>query len=435
MMAKSIDKEVMAKKMFEEGDGDDLLIDTERSKSRVTIREEARTSLIQRRSPAQFIPIRSIVKRSVAQVRTSDFDPEKYPEDKCLLESIRSRGVVTPVMVKEYIEDDDDLLADTRYELIYGHRRVSACKVLGFTSVPAFVVEPTVKADEVTMTENIGVRPLNSYERGCEFDRYLSIHDVSIRVFAASNGFTHSYVSQLISAYRSAKTCPEIEMLYRDGILGSRYLPELVKLFENSGEAVRELLIEKLPDLSVMQIKNLLDFCGTGGSPAGYLKSLERPAVIEPGRDQAANCITETPEQNNCRPARESETAAFWNGLASNESFIRKKASVFSCSDEDVKKAVEICGEKEASPEMLRYLLMLRRSGSSLNGEVFESVARIAGDRNTEKVLSLYAASYEKTAERRIACERCIEKLSLSDQADKDILRKILQPESGQNGQ
>ncbi len=285
------------------------------------------------------------------------------------------------------------------------------------------------------MTENIGVRPLNSYERGREFDLYLSSHDVSLRVFAASNGFTHSYVSQLISAYRSAKTCPEIEMLYRDGILGSRYLPELVKLFEKSGEAVRELLIEKLPDLSVMQIKNLLDYCENGGSPAGYLKSMERPAMVEPDLDQTANCVTETPDQNNGQPDRESDTAAFWNGLASNESFVRKKASVFSCSDEDVKKAVEICGEKEASPEMLRYLLMIRRSGSSLTGEVFESVARIAGDRNTEKVLSLYAASYEKTAERRSACERCIEKLSLLDQADKDILKKILQPESFQKGQ
>lgn len=430
MMAKNIDKTAIAMKMFDEGDADDLLIDTERSRSRVTIREESRASLIQRRSPAQFIPIRSIVKRSSAQVRTSDFDPEKYPEDKCLLESIRSRGVVTPVMVKEYIEDDDDLLAETRYELIYGHRRVSACKVLGFTTVPAFVVDPLVKSEEVTMTENIGVRPLNPYERGCEFDRYISSHDMSIRVFAASNGFTHSYVSQLISAFRSAKTCPEIEALYQDGILGSRYLPEIVRMYENAEEKVRELLVEKLPELSVSQIKNLLDFCGTGGSPAGYLKAMERTAKGKLSSDTESDSGNGNKEKHHGTSGSASDTAVFWKGLNSNKSFLRKKASVYGCTEEDVRNAVKICGEKESSPEMLRLLLMLRSSGNSVSSEAFDSLQRVATDKNTEKALSLYAVSYEKMAERRIACEKCIDKLDTSEQTDKDILRKILQLES-----
>ena len=432
-MAKHFDKTAMAKKMFEEGDGDDLLIDAERGKSRVTIREESKVSLIQRRSPAQFIPIRSIVKRSVAQVRTSDFDPEKYPEDKCLLESIRNRGVVTPVMVKEYIEDDEDLLADTQYELIYGHRRVSACKVLGYTTVPAFVVDASVKSEEVTMTENIGVRPLNPYERGREFDRYLSCHEVSMRVFAESNGFTHSYVSQLISAYRSAVTCPEIEMLYRDGILGSRYLPELVKLYENSDEKVRELLIEKLPELPVSQIRNLLDFCGNGGSPAGYLKAAEGPAAGELSPDSDGD--RGTGERKCVTPDRDPDTAAFWAGLGSNRSFLGKKASVFGCSEEDVKEAVKTCGEKEASPEMLRYLLMLCRTGNRPDRRAFESLERIAGNRNMGKALSLYAASYEKTAERRIACERFMNKTDLPEKDAREIMRKILRMESGTEGQ
>ena len=81
-MAKQIDKNAVAKKMFDEGEPDDLLIEPERSSKRVTIREEAGVSLIKRRSPAQFIPLASIVKRSASQVRMSDFNPEKYPEDK-----------------------------------------------------------------------------------------------------------------------------------------------------------------------------------------------------------------------------------------------------------------------------------------------------------------------------------------------------------------
>ena len=68
-MSRTPDKNAIARKMFDEGDPDDLLIDTERSTKRVTIRDEASVSLIKRRSPAQFIPLSSIVKRSAAQIR------------------------------------------------------------------------------------------------------------------------------------------------------------------------------------------------------------------------------------------------------------------------------------------------------------------------------------------------------------------------------
>ena len=105
-MARTIDKTEMVRKMFDEGEPDDLMIEAERSAKRVTIREESNVSIIKRRSPAQFIPLSSIVKRSDAQVRLVDFDPEKYPEDKSLLESIRNRGLVSPVAVKEYLEDE-----------------------------------------------------------------------------------------------------------------------------------------------------------------------------------------------------------------------------------------------------------------------------------------------------------------------------------------
>ena len=245
-MARIPDKNTIARKMFDEGDPDDLFIDTERSTKRVTIRDEANVSLIKRRSPAQFIPLSSIVKRSAAQIRLTDFDPEKYPEDKCLLESIRNRGVVTPVMVKEYLSDDDDLLADSKYELIYGHRRVSACKVLGFTTIPAFVVDSTVNAADVTMTENIGVRTLNAYERGREFTNYLAEHNISMRSLAELNGFSHGYVSKLIDAYRASRKSPEIESLFQDGRLYFRDVPELADLYEKSDEPSRELLVEML---------------------------------------------------------------------------------------------------------------------------------------------------------------------------------------------
>ena len=428
-MAKNPDNTAAARKMFDQEDPDDLIIETERSRKRVTIRDEAKVSLIRRRSPAQFIPISGIVKRSNAQVRLSDFDPDRYPEDKSLLESIRHHGVVTPVMVKEFMEDEEDLLADTQYELIYGHRRVSACKVLGFTTIPAFIVEPAVESDEVTMTENIGVRTLSAYERGREFDRYLSSHDITLRAFAEMNGFPHSYVSELISAYRSVSGYPELAAVYQDGMIRSRFIPALVQLYEKSPEPVRELLIERIPDLSQKQIKELLEVCRTGGSAAGFLKSADTlaiPADAVDGTDFDKHKAT--PEEDiGLQEKKEplAEITEMWEGLESDRTFMAKQSALYTCSEEDVKEAVQICRKGNARPELLRCMLLIRKNGGTLSDETLASVKRVVEDSSAGKAVSLYISAYEKMNERRLSCERRLGSLGISDSSDLEVLKKL----------
>ena len=425
-MAKPIDKNAVAKKMFDEGEPDDLLIEPERSSKRVTIREEAGVSLIKRRSPAQFIPLASIVKRSVSQVRMSDFNPEKYPEDKCLLESIRNRGVVTPVMVKEFIEDDDDLLADTRYELIYGHRRVSACKVLGFTTIPAFVVESTVSSADVTMTENIGVRTLNAYERGREFDSYLSSHSISLRAFSEQNGFPHPYVIELIRAYKSSRSCPEIEALYQDGRLYSRDIPDLTALYEKSDEPVRELLVEMLPDLSRKQMKELTELCSTGGSAAGYLKALKVTHGSGVSPEPAADTKTEPENPHHEENVQIPELTDLWKTLENDGNYVRRQAALFDCSETDVKEAARICRKGNARPELLRCMLLIRKNGGEITEKALETVQRISEDRNAERAVSLYLSAYEKLEKQRKACEKRFGALHPDGGSDMEILNRLL---------
>ena len=427
-MPKTPDKNAIARKMFDEGDSDDLLIDTERSTKRVTIRDESNVSLIKRRSPAQYIPLSSIVKRSSAQIRLTDFDPEKYPEDKCLLESIRNRGVVTPVMVREYIEEDDDLLADSRYELIYGHRRVSACKVLGFTTIPAFVVESTVNAADVTMTENIGVRTLNAYERGREFDNYLATHDISMRSLAEVNGFTHGYVSRLIDAYRASQKSPEIESLYQDGRLYFNDVPKLVNLYEKSDEPTQELLVEMLPELSGKQTAELISLCASGGSAAGYLKALTAPIMTMP----AAN--SDGPKETVINPEPQpdkitktvSELEDLWRALQSDEKYVRKQAAIYECSESDVREAAKVCREGNARPDMLACMLLMKRNGGKISDKTLKTVMRVTEDRTAGKALSLYVSAYEKMKERRSACIKRFESLISNDCADSDVLNRLL---------
>ena len=415
-MARTIDKNEVARKMFDEGDPDDLLIETDRSSKRVTIREESNVSIIKRRSPAQFIPLSSIVKRSDAQVRLVDFDPEKYPEDKSLLESIRNRGVVTPVMVKEYLEDDDDLLADAKYELIYGHRRVSACKVLGFTTIPAFVVDSTVNSAEVTMTENTGVRTLSAYERAREFSNYLDSHDISIRTFADKNGYQHSYVSEMISAYRKAQECPDIEALFKDGLLNYQLVPALTDIFMKSGKKDRGLLIGILPDLSRKQTRELIEYYRSTGSAAGFLQESGKSLVSEASTENTGH------DEKKALPILEE----LWKALESDKSYAVKQAETYGCTEDDVRKAMEICRGGNAGPEDLRCMLLIRKNGGLLSGKTLDALRRVTEDSNTQKAVSLYIAAYEKLDRQKAACRKRFGSTVPSDSEDAEVLNRLL---------
>ena len=415
-MARTIDKTEFARKMFDEGEPDDLMIEADRSRKRVTIREESNVSIIKRRSPAQFIPLSSIVKRSDAQVRLVDFDPEKYPEDKSLLESIRNRGVVTPVMVKEYLEDDDDLLADARYELIYGHRRVSACKVLGFTTIPAFIVDTTVNSADVTMTENTGVRTLNAYERAREFANYLASHDMSIRAFAEKNGYHHSYVSEMIAAFRKAQECPDIEALFKDGLLRYQFVPALTDIYWESGKRDRDLLIGILPELSTKQMRELIEYYRTAGNAAGYLKESGNNPVSVPS---TVNTVQE--EKNTFSVLEE-----LWDALESDKNYTAKQAETYGCTEEEVGNAVKICRSGKAGPEDLRCMLLIRKNGGKISERTLNVLRRVSEDSNTQKAVSLYIAAYEKLDRQKAACRKRFGSAVPAGSEEAEILDRLL---------
>ena len=63
-----------------------------------------------------------------------------------LIESIRMQGVFNPITVRP--------IDNGEYEIVSGHRRVFACKKLGFEFVPAFVKEMTREEAIIVMTDS-----------------------------------------------------------------------------------------------------------------------------------------------------------------------------------------------------------------------------------------------------------------------------------------
>lgn len=83
-----------------------------------------------------------------------NFDPVSLQE---LTASIKEKGVITPVTVREM---------DGDYILVAGERRWRAAQMAGLKSIPAYIIEVTDEADmmEVALIENIQRENLNPIE-------------------------------------------------------------------------------------------------------------------------------------------------------------------------------------------------------------------------------------------------------------------------------
>ncbi|BAI81833.1 conserved hypothetical protein (plasmid) [Deferribacter desulfuricans SSM1] len=102
------------------------------------------------------IPIAKInIKPQVRQ--KIDTDSESYRE---LVESIRRRGVLQPIIVVKSVENGE-------YELVSGERRVTAAKECRYEFIPAVIFEDLTESDilEIQLIENLQREDLTTFEK------------------------------------------------------------------------------------------------------------------------------------------------------------------------------------------------------------------------------------------------------------------------------
>jgi len=79
-----------------------------------------------------------------------------------LADSIKHRGLLQPIIVRQIDDDDDVEDQNAKYIVVVGNRRLAAVKMLGWEEVPAFVVDrDQVPATVDSLTENIQRAALN----------------------------------------------------------------------------------------------------------------------------------------------------------------------------------------------------------------------------------------------------------------------------------
>ena len=173
-----------------------------------------------------------------------DFDRSALEE---LTMSIREKGVITPITVREI---------ESGYELVAGERRWRASKKSRKKMIPAYIIKVKDDADmlEIALIENIQREDLNALEEAEAYAVLNSKFGMSHEAIAKSVGKKRVTIS---TALRLLKLPPEIRKSLREGnvsaghcrgILQGKTVPQMIRVWKT--------ILEK--DLSVRAAESLV---------------------------------------------------------------------------------------------------------------------------------------------------------------------------------
>ncbi len=129
----------------------------------------------------------------VELIDRNPFQPRKEFEAdglKELAESIRQRGILQPILVRQF---------EDHYQLIAGERRLIAARQVGLETVPCRVVAADDRTVcEIALDENLKRRDLNVLEKAQAFRFYLEHFQCTIEDLAGRMGLDRSTVSNML---------------------------------------------------------------------------------------------------------------------------------------------------------------------------------------------------------------------------------------------
>ena len=162
------------------------------------------------------IPV-DLIERGRFQPRTH-FDQSAL---EALAESVRSQGVVQPIVVRP-------IAGGERFELIAGERRWRASQIAGLTKLPAVVREITDEAAlPIALIENIQREDLNPMEEARAIRRLIDEFAMTHQDAANAVGRSRTAVSNTL---RLLELGPEVAAMLEDGSLEMGHARALLAL-------------------------------------------------------------------------------------------------------------------------------------------------------------------------------------------------------------
>ena len=201
------------------------------------------------------------------ELRLADLRPGKYqPRTRMdegslyeLAESIKSQGVMQPVLVRPVPGTEADDGNGARYEIIAGERRVRAAALAGLDVVPVLVkAVPDEAAAVMALIENIQREDLNPLEEAQGLQRLIGEFSLTHEQAAQAVGRSRSAASNLLrllhlaEPVQTALMAGDIDMGHARALLA---LPPAQQVMVGQEIAARKLSVREAERLVARQLE------------------------------------------------------------------------------------------------------------------------------------------------------------------------------------
>jgi ParB family chromosome partitioning protein len=196
----------------------------------------------------------------VSQLRSGRFNPRKdFAEQDLaeLAESIRTKGLVQPIVVRPHPEDAQ------AFEIVAGERRWRAAQKAGVHSVPVIVRELADREVlELAIIENVQRADLNAIEEANGYRELIERFDYSQEQVSEIIGKSRSHVANTLRLLRLPAS---VQSYVQEGKLTAGHARALVG--REDAEALAAQILEQ--DLNVREAEALGQAGGPIGVPGG----------------------------------------------------------------------------------------------------------------------------------------------------------------------
>lgn len=188
---------------------------------------------------------------SIDKLKSGRYQPRQDMDDQSLeelAESIRSFGMIQPIVAQQIPEDD-------RYEIIAGERRWRAAQLAGYTEVPVSVrVFENDDKLAVSLIENMQRQDLNPVEEARGLKRLAEEFKMTHQQIADSIGKSRASISNQMRLLHLAE--PALDRLF-NGEIDTGHAKVLLSLPQADDQArASEIIVDK--ELSVRQTEELV---------------------------------------------------------------------------------------------------------------------------------------------------------------------------------
>ena len=160
---------------------------------------------------------------AIDEIETNPKQPRRDFDEKAMQEladSIRLHDIIQPVTVSR--------LANGKYRLISGERRLRASKLAGIKDIPAYIRQANdAQLLELALLENLQREDLNAMEVSLSYKRMMEELDYTQEQVAERMGKDRSTVANFI---RLLKLPPDIQLAVRNGELSMGHARALINV-------------------------------------------------------------------------------------------------------------------------------------------------------------------------------------------------------------